>query len=136
MHIKLTSRFIRRHLNRRTYFYTGNKREIVHKKKKKDHPGFEPRTPRSEVQQTCLFTYSGSCMTVYQIDMYLYVRIDVSEKLEKKRKEHPPQGDDASTVSAATCRVGRGEQGGTSSNQRTERWTSSRCRTFTAQNLG
>ena len=30
---------------------------------------------------------------------------------KKKRKKHPPQGDDAGTVSAGTCRVGRGEQG-------------------------
>ena len=29
----------------------------------------------------------------------------------KKQKKHPPRGDDASTVSAGTCRVGRGEQG-------------------------
>ena len=28
-----------------------------------------------------------------------------------KGKQYPPQGDDASTVQAATCRVGRGEQG-------------------------
>ena len=32
-------------------------------------------------------------------------------KIEKNRKQHPPQRDDASTVSAGTCRVGRGEQG-------------------------
>ena len=32
-------------------------------------------------------------------------------KIEKKRRKHPPQRDDASTVSAATCRVVRGEQG-------------------------
>ena len=30
--------------------------------------------------------------------------------MTKKRKKHPPQRDDASTVSAATCGVGRGEQ--------------------------
>ena len=30
--------------------------------------------------------------------------------MTKKRKQHPPRRDDASTVSATTCRVGRGEQ--------------------------
>ena len=43
--------------------------------------------------------------------MYLYVRIDICEKMTKARKQHPPEGDDASTVYAATYRVGRGEQG-------------------------
>ena len=43
--------------------------------------------------------------------IYLYARMDVWEKLTKKRKQHPPQGDDTSTVYAATCRVGRREQG-------------------------
>ena len=32
-------------------------------------------------------------------------------KNQKRTKEHPPQGDDASTVTADTCWVGRGEQG-------------------------
>ena len=50
-------------------------------------------------------------MTIYLIDVYLYVRIDVWKTLTKKRKQHPPQRDDASTVSAATCRVWGGEQG-------------------------
>ena len=31
------------------------------------------------------------------------------KKNDKKRKKHLPQGDDTSTVSAGTCRVGRGE---------------------------
>ena len=45
--------------------------------------------------------------------MFLYLRIDVWVNLTKKRtlKKHPPQGDYAYTVSAGTCRVGRGEQG-------------------------
>ena len=46
-------------------------------------------------------------MTFYQIDMYLYVRIDVWKKTVTTRKKHPPQGDDASTVLAGPCRVGR-----------------------------
>ena len=33
------------------------------------------------------------------------------KKTKKKRKKRPPQRDDASTVSAGICRVGRGEQG-------------------------
>ena len=49
-------------------------------------------------------------MAICQIDMFLYVGIGVWGKT-KERKQHPPQGDDASTVSAATCRVGRDEQG-------------------------
>ena len=43
---------------------------------------------------TCLFTYSG----IYMIDMSMCVRIDVWEKMTKKQTQHPPQGDDASTV--------------------------------------
>ena len=43
--------------------------------------------------------------------MYLYVRINGSDILTKKRKPHPPPGDDASTAGAAPGRVGRGEQG-------------------------
>ena len=31
--------------------------------------------------------------------------------MTKKRKKHPSQADDASTVWAVACRVGRGEQG-------------------------
>ena len=50
-------------------------------------------------------------MTIYRIDVYLYVRIDVWKKNDKKTKKHPQQGNDASTVSAVTCRVGRGDQG-------------------------
>ena len=56
MHIKLTYRLLRRHLNHhRTYFYTGtNKnRELSHTHKKKHHPGFEPRTTSEGQQPTC-----------------------------------------------------------------------------------
>ena len=44
--------------------------------------------------------------------MDLYVRIYVWANLTKKRKQHPPPGDDTSTVEAAPGRVGRDEQGG------------------------
>ena len=43
--------------------------------------------------------------------MYLYVLIDAWDVLIKKRKQHPPPGDDASTAEAAPGRVGRDEQG-------------------------
>ena len=43
--------------------------------------------------------------------MYLYVRIDAWDTLAKKRKKHPPLGDDACTVEAAPNIVGRDEQG-------------------------
>ena len=44
--------------------------------------------------------------------MHLYVWIDAWDILTKKRKQHPPSGDDASTAEAAPPgRVGRGEQG-------------------------
>ena len=54
MHIKLTSRLLRRHLNHhRTYFYTGtSQREMTHKNTRTHHhSGFEPWTPGSEGQQ-------------------------------------------------------------------------------------
>ena len=43
--------------------------------------------------------------------MYPYVRIDVWEKMTKKRKQHPPPGGDASTAEGALGRVRRDEQG-------------------------
>ena len=43
--------------------------------------------------------------------MYLYVLIDAWDVLIKKRKQHPPPGDDARTAEAAPGRVGRDEQG-------------------------
>ena len=39
------------------------------------------------------------------------IRLGVWVKMTKTRKKHPLQGDDASTVSASTYRVGKGEQG-------------------------
>ena len=43
--------------------------------------------------------------------MNIYVLIDNLDILTKKRKEHPPQGDDASTAEAAPGRARRDEQG-------------------------
>ena len=62
------------------------------------HPGFDPRTPRSERQQPTCSPSQVLNLTIYQIDTYLYERIDVWGKLSKRRKQHPPRGDDASTV--------------------------------------
>ena len=50
-------------------------------------------------------------MTICQIDTYLYARMESWNIFDKKRKQHPPQRDDAGTAEGATCRVGRGEQG-------------------------
>ena len=43
--------------------------------------------------------------------LYIYVRIDNLDNSTKKRKEYPPQADDASTAEAAPGRFGRDEQG-------------------------
>ena len=46
--------------------------------------------------------------------MFLYLRIhtrDPNSYFDKKKKQHPSPGDDASTAEAAPGRVGRGEQG-------------------------
>ena len=69
-----------------------NKKGKCHKKT----PSSWIRTNDAKVRgtATCLFTYSG----IYMIDMSMCVRIDVWEKMTKKQTQHPPQGDDASTV--------------------------------------
>ena len=60
--------------------------------------------------RSSLCTYSCLHMTICQVDMYLYVRIDVGQNLTGKRKHHPPQGDDTSTLKAVDCMVGSGKQ--------------------------
>ena len=50
-------------------------------------------------------------MITCQDYMYRYVLIDMDNILTQKRKEHPPQGDDANTAEAAPERVGKDEQG-------------------------
>ena len=93
-------------------FFNGTKeRETLHKKTKTSSSFIGTTDAQVRGTTTYLFTYSGSFLAIDQVGMYLYVRIDVLEKLTKCRKQQPPQGDDASTVYAATCRVGRGEQG-------------------------
>ena len=75
MHIKLSSRSLRRHLNRRrTYFYTGTKKEgKCHTPKTPSYPGFEPRTPRSKGQQpTCSPTQVHIWYFIRLICIYTY----------------------------------------------------------------
>ena len=53
MHIKLTSRLLRRHLNHRTYFYTGTKKHAGNvTKKTKKAPSSLIRTTDAEVRGT------------------------------------------------------------------------------------
>ena len=56
-----------------------------------------------------IFEPPVSLHEISQIDIYLYVRIHTWEILTKNRKQHPSQGDDASTGGVAPDRVGRGE---------------------------
>ena len=88
MHLKLTCRLLRRHLNHhRTYFYAETKKGKCHtrKKKKKKLSGIKPRTPRSEGRlPTCSPSQVFASLHV-KTDMDLYVRIDVWEKMTKRR---------------------------------------------------
>ena len=103
MYTKLTSRLLRRHFNHinylwshYTYFYTGTKKNVT-----KSNPiTYRARTSDAEAKVTAayLFTYLGSYMIIVQIDMFLYIWMDVWVKMTKKTKKHPPQGDDASKV--------------------------------------
>ena len=78
------------------------------KKKKKEHtPGIEPSTSYSHGVQGTPVLFHDTC----QIDMHLCVLKTSRDILMKKRKQHPSQGDDASTAEAAPGRVGRDEQG-------------------------
>ena len=80
MHIKLTSRLLRGHLNQHlTYFYTAKQNKGNATRTKKHHPGFEPRTSRSERQQpTCYPTLS-----LVRIDRDWYVSICTNRRLGK-----------------------------------------------------
>ena len=50
------------------------------------------RTSNAEVKGTAtyLFTYAGSYIAFYQINMFLYVRIDVWEKMTNKKTKTAP----------------------------------------------
>ena len=72
--------------------------------------GFKPSTSFSDgVQST--FEPPVSLHDLSQIDIRLYVRIHTWEILTRTRKQHPSQGDDASTAGVAPGRVGRDEHG-------------------------
>ena len=124
MHIKLTSRLLRGHLNQHlTYFYTAKQNKGNATRTKKHHPGFEPRTSRSERQQpTCYPTLS-----LVRIDRDWYVSICTNRRLGKFDLE-------TKTAPAAGRRRehgrGRPRQSrerrawrGTSSKHHTEWWT-------------
>ena len=107
MHIKRTSRLLRRHLNHdRTHFYTGTtKGGMPHKKK--HHPGFEPRTPRSEGQQpTC---YPTLFLAYIDRDWYISIRTNRRlGKIDQKTKTAPAAGRRREhTAEDAHRRVGR-----------------------------
>ena len=72
---------------------------------------FEPRTPKSQETATYSLPHSMSLYTYIEIGMYQYARIDAWDNLIKKRKQHRPPGDDASTGEAAPGRIGSDEQG-------------------------
>ena len=67
MHINLTSRLLKRHLNHHTWYISlhwDKKKSENGAQKKKRRPRFEPRTPRSQGQQpicypTLFFVYIG-----------------------------------------------------------------------------
>ena len=80
--------------------------------KKTRHPRFEPRTPMSQTQRpTCYPSLFLAYNRPRLVCIYTYIEIDVWEKLTKKRKQHLPLRDDASTAEAAPGRVGRDDQG-------------------------
>ena len=81
----------------------------VHQKKRQAlrESNLQPHTLK-DCKLPC--SHQLSYMITCQDYMYLYVRIYKSGILTKKRKEHPLQGDDASTAEAPPGRVGRDEQ--------------------------
>ena len=72
------------------------------------------RTSDLTISRSACYLLTTRCFTWLQVRIisiqYRYVRIDNLDILTKIRKEHPPQGDDASTAEAALGRVGRDEQ--------------------------
>ena len=67
--------------------------------------GLDPHTPNSKGQHVLLIGFWHDTLS----DGYVSIRTSRRlEKMTKKRKKHPSHGDDASTVEAGTCRVGRG----------------------------
>ena len=106
MHVRLTSRFLRRHLNHhRTYMFTRVTKYMAPTKKKKTrYPRFEPPTLSQQGQRPTCFP---ALFLVY-IDRDRYVAIRTNRRLEnltKRRKQNPLLGNDASTAAAAPSRV-------------------------------
>ena len=116
-------------------FDTTRRRTKKRREKKKQHTKKKlsarwDSNHHAEMLMALILSVHPLSYMVTVIDMYsTYTSMRTTESwdiLIKKRKQNPSQGDDAGTAEGTTCRVGRGEQGVTSSNQRTERWTSSR----------
>ena len=112
MHIKLTSRLLRRHLNHHMclLLHWNKKKGKCHTKK----TASGIRTTDTEVRRAATYLLPHSVYGIHRprlVYIYTYVQIDVWENLTKKRKQHPPPGDDASTAEAAPGKVGRDEQG-------------------------
>ena len=100
------------------------------------HPGLEPRITRSEWQRP---TCSPPEVRTWQIIRLICIYIRTNrylEKVDKKTKTSPAAG---RRHKHGLGRYLLGREGrarwGTSSNQRTERWSSSRSRAFTVRNL-
>ena len=90
------------------HIFQWNKRGMSHKNTILD----SNHGRRSQGDSIYRFTYSVFYKTIYQIDLYLYMRTNRRlGKKGKKRKQHSPLGNNPRTVCAASCRIGRGEQG-------------------------
>ena len=137
-YIKLTSRLLRRHFNHHrwcTYFYTGTKKKSSTKKKK--HLVLDSILRRRVKRDSNVSVNELSFLHDIFSDWYVSIcTIDVWKKNDKQTKRAPVAG---RRREHGLGRYLQGREGrarwGTSSNQRNERWTSFRSKTFTAQNL-
>ena len=73
--------------------------------------GIRTTDPEARGTATYVLPHSTCVHTPRLVCIYTYIEIDVWEKLTKKRKQHLPLRDDASTAEAAPGRVGRDDQG-------------------------
>ena len=113
MHTKLTSRLLRRHVNHRTYFYTGTKKkELPSHKKKTPSGGIRATYPEVRGTASYLLPIFISCVPRPKLGcIYTYEYTRGKLILTKKRKQHPSQGGHASTAGVAPGRFGRDEHG-------------------------
>ena len=108
MHVKLTSRLLRRHLNHhRTYFYTGTKKSSENGTHTKKHTkkAFQVSKRGRRGRRQGSTRYPTLFLVYIARDWYVSVR--TNRRLgyfDKKRKQNSPQA-------AASDRVGRDEQG-------------------------